>query len=60
MSPCFARQSDGDGAVLPQLRRLLDERPALTELYGNLVAQAQRALVDLAAGSNLVYQLLNG
>src|SRR5579871_5375189 len=44
----------GDAAVLPQLRRLLDESPELWQYYGDLAAQACASWVQLAAGQNLL------
>jgi hypothetical protein len=48
------RAEKGDLTVLPQLRRLLDESPALWQGYGDLSLQAQGALVKLAGGDNLL------
>jgi hypothetical protein len=46
------RAEKGDATVLPQLRRLLEESPALRRGYGDLASQARAAWVKLAAGSN--------
>jgi hypothetical protein len=48
------RAEKGDATVLPQLRRLLDESPALWQTYGNLALQARGSWVQLAAGPNLL------
>jgi hypothetical protein len=48
------RAEKGDSTVLPQLRRVLDESPALWQSYGDLSLQAQGALVQLAGGNNLL------
>jgi hypothetical protein len=48
------RAEKGDSTVLPQLRRVLDESPALWQGYGDLSLQAQGALVQLAGGNNLL------
>jgi hypothetical protein len=44
----------GDPAVLPQLKQAFDNHPELTGLFGDLVEHAEQALVQLAAGGNLV------
>jgi hypothetical protein len=46
------RAEKGDATVLPQLRRLLNESPALWRGYGELAAHARAAWVKLVAGSN--------
>jgi hypothetical protein len=48
------RAEKGDLTVLPLLRRVLDEFPAIWEGYGDLSLQAQGALVKLAGGNNLL------
>jgi hypothetical protein len=48
------RAEKGDVTVLPLLRRVLDECPAIWEGYGDLSLQAQGALVKLAGGNNLL------
>lgn len=48
------RAEQGDQTVLPALRKLLDESPAVWNEYGNLALQAECSLVKLAAGSNLM------
>jgi hypothetical protein len=48
------RAEGGDQAVLPELRKLLSDHPALWEGYGDLSAQAEASLITLAAGSNLL------
>jgi hypothetical protein len=45
-----ARAKQGDTAVLPRLRELLDGHPILWQRYGDLAAQAERLWVALAAG----------
>src|SRR2546423_15645570 len=47
------RAKQGDAAVLPRLRELLAEYPALWEHYGDLAAHAEMAWTKLAAGPNL-------
>jgi hypothetical protein len=44
----------GDTSVLPQLRRLLDDNPALWRQAGDLGRHALEALVGQAAGESLV------
>jgi hypothetical protein len=48
------RAEKGDVTVLPLLRRVLDEFPAIWEGYGDLSLQAQGALVKLVGGNNLL------
>src|SRR5262249_30699602 len=48
------RAEQGDQAVLPELRKLLSDTPALWEGYGDLAAQAEASLITLAAGANLL------
>lgn len=44
----------GDVTVLPQLRQLLDDNPALWRQIGDLARHAEEALVGLAAGDSLI------
>jgi hypothetical protein len=48
------RAEAGDLSVLPQLRAALDGNSALWKSYGDLAAQAEASLVQLAAGKNLL------
>jgi hypothetical protein len=48
------RAEKGDVTVLPLLRRVLDETPALWQGYGDLSLLAQDALVKVAGGDNLL------
>jgi hypothetical protein len=50
----LTRAQHGDLSVLPELRRTLDENQHLWETFGNLAAQAEGALVKLAAGNDLL------
>jgi hypothetical protein len=43
---------EGDVSVLPVLRRLLDENPAVWQRYGDLAEQAELAWLNLACGTN--------
>jgi hypothetical protein len=47
------RAKKGDVSVLPHLRELLAEHPALWQRYGDLAAKAESAWADLAAGPDL-------
>jgi hypothetical protein len=44
----------GDTTVLPELRRLLDHNPGLWRQVGDLARHAETALIELAAGDNLM------
>ncbi len=48
------RAEQGDLAVLPELRAVLDADARLWQLYGDLALQAEASLIKLAAGSNLL------
>ena len=48
------RAERGDQSVLPALRELLDKNEELWQNYGDLAAQAEGSLIQLAAGSNLL------
>jgi hypothetical protein len=48
------RAEHGDLGVLPALRQLLTDNPRLWQGYGDLAAQAEGALIRLAAGNNLL------
>jgi hypothetical protein len=50
------RAEQGDTSVLPQLRRLLDETPALWEHYGDLARHAEQSWLALVSGPNLCLQ----
>jgi hypothetical protein len=50
----LVRAEQGDRSVLPALRKVLEGNPALWEHYGDLALQAEAALVQLAAGANLL------
>src|SRR5208282_4850065 len=53
----LSRAQQGDLTVLGQLRRVLEDTPQLWETFGNLAAQAEGALVKLAAGTDLLLAL---
>jgi hypothetical protein len=46
----------GERAALPDLARVLDERPELWRMSGDLAAQAQQSWLTLAAGKDLFFQ----
>src|SRR5262245_34372122 len=48
------RAQKGDTGVLPQLRELLENRPALWQRLGDLTGHVEEALLDLAAGTSLL------
>jgi hypothetical protein len=48
------RAERGDATVLPVLRRVLDESPAMWQGYGDLALQAQGFFVRLASCNNLM------
>ena len=48
-----SRARAGDASVVPQLRAVLDDHPALVRHYGDLARQTEAAWITLAAGSNL-------
>ncbi len=50
----FNRAAKGDRAVLPEVRRLLDQHPETWGAYGDLAAQARSSWVALTAGKNLL------
>jgi hypothetical protein len=50
------RAARGDETALPEIRRMFDENPHLAVSWGGLVGVAEDALVDWAAGSDLVVQ----
>ncbi len=50
----FGRAARGDAAVLPELRRTLDEHPETWAGFGDLAAHAQAAWIRLVAGQNLL------
>jgi len=47
------RAKQGDVSVLPRLRELLENHPALWRHYGNLAVQAEATWTSLAAGQDL-------
>jgi hypothetical protein len=51
----LARAERGDLTVLSRLREVLDNHPEIWEHYGNMSAQAEGALVKLAAGTNILF-----
>jgi phage gp37-like protein len=48
------RAEKGDCSVLPELRKLLDDNSRLWQGYGDLGLQAQGALIQQTAGTNLL------
>jgi hypothetical protein len=48
------RAQAGDPAVLPQLRELLDARPALWQRLGDLTGHVEEALLGQAGGKSLL------
>jgi hypothetical protein len=48
------RAQRGDMAVLPGLRRLLDERPEIWQRLGDLSKLAEESLIGMAAGESLL------
>jgi hypothetical protein len=54
MRQVLERAQQGDKTVLPDLKKLLDDRPELWREMGNLVAHAEEAVLTLAAGKNLL------
>jgi hypothetical protein len=48
------RAARGDETALPEVRRMFDENPHFAVSWGGLVGVAEDALVDWAAGSDLV------
>jgi len=44
----------GDERILPYLRKTLDEHPEIWQEYGDLGRQAQRILVEMAGGKDLL------
>ena len=54
MRQLLLRAQAGDPAVLPQLRELLDTRPALWQRLGELGGHVEEALLGLAAGKSLL------
>lgn len=47
-----ARANQGDSEALKRLRRFLDVNPQLWDKFGDLTALAERAWIELLAGSN--------
>jgi hypothetical protein len=54
LAELLKRAEAGDLAVLPALRQVLTDNPELWQGYGDLAAQAEGALIRVAAGSNLL------
>ena len=54
LNQMLQRAKQGDEAVLPQLRQLLDSRPELWRHFGDLAMHAQEAWLRLIAGPDLV------
>ena len=54
MRQLLLRAQAGDPAVLPQLRELLDARPALWQRLGDLASHVEEALLGQAAGRSLL------
>jgi hypothetical protein len=48
------RAGQGDHKALPAIRDFFNAAPAMWREYGNLATIAERALVNVAAGENLV------
>jgi hypothetical protein len=48
------RAIQGDEAVVPEVRKLLDTHPSIWQTYGNLPARAEKILVDAIAGKDLL------
>jgi hypothetical protein len=44
----------GDLTLLPELKKAFDEHPELVQRFGDMVSDAERSLLRLAVGSNLV------
>ena len=54
MRQLLLRAQAGDPAVLPQLRELLDARPALWRRLGDLTGHVEEALLGLVAGRSVL------
>jgi hypothetical protein len=54
MRHLLLRAQEGDQAVLPELRQLLDGRPELWREFGNVAGHARDALVALGSGKSLL------
>jgi hypothetical protein len=52
--PLLARAERGDPGVLGELRAFLDARPEVWRQAGDLARHAEMAMLDLAAGTNLL------
>ena len=50
----LARAEQGDASVLAELRALLDANGEVWRRIGDLAGHAEIALIDLAAGTNLL------
>ena len=48
------RAESGDRSVLPDLRKALDNNQAIWQTYGDIAKQAEGAMIQLAAGDNLL------
>lgn len=49
------RAQSGDASTLPALRKMLED-PATVDVFGNLAAQAEQALIRAAAGDDLAFK----
>jgi hypothetical protein len=54
LAELLKRAEQGDLGILPALQQLLTDNPRLWKGYGDLAAQAEGALIRLAAGNNLL------
>jgi len=54
MRHLLLRAQQGDQAVLPELRQLLDGRPELWREFGNVAGHARDALVALGSSKSLL------
>jgi hypothetical protein len=54
LAQLLKRAEQGDCSVQPELREMLATNPNLWKGYGDLAAQAEGALIQLAAGPNLL------
>lgn len=50
----FERADKGDLTVMPELKKLFDENKDFVGMLGDLVQHAEKALLSLAAGKNLL------
>ena len=52
----LTRAEQGDETALPAIRKMLDHAPSVWQEAGNLVLQAERALVQEVTGENLLFR----